>query len=122
MAAASNGSEYFEFGGDNRGESSFRRGKNDESVIEEEEELMWAALSRLPSQKRTSTALMRRSNSQIGRSGSGRKRMETIDVNKLSRSRREILVRNALATSEQDNFLLLSGIKERLDRLLIYLF
>ncbi|CAM8992214.1 unnamed protein product [Rhodiola kirilowii] len=107
--AASNGSEFFEVGG---GES-FRRPSNAETVMEDEEELMWAALSRLPSQKRTSTALIRRSASEAR---DGEKRTETVDVTNLSRSRRELVVRKALATSEQDNFRLLFGIKERLNR------
>lgn len=108
--AASNGSEYFEFEIDVGGDT-FSRPSNADTVQEDEEELLWAALGRLPTQKRTNMALMRRSASEAGE-----ERTETIDVSRLSRSRREQVVRKALATSEQDNFRLLSGIKERLDR------
>ncbi|XP_059660861.1 ABC transporter G family member 31 [Cornus florida] len=110
--AASNGSEYFEFEIET-GSEGFARPSNAESVAEDEDELLWAALGRLPSQKRTNFALLRRSASE---SDSGEEKTETIDVRKLDRFNRELVVRNALATSEQDNFKLLSAIKERLDR------
>ena len=86
-----------------------KRPSNAESVEEDEEELRWAALERLPSMKRKNTALLRRTPSNSGGD-------ETIDVRKLTRSKRELVVKNALATSEQDNYRLLSAIKERLDR------
>lgn len=44
--------------------------------------------------------------------------MQTIDVRKLDRSDREMVVRQALATSDQDNYKLLSAIKKRLNRYL----
>ncbi|CAM8888160.1 unnamed protein product [Rhodiola kirilowii] len=110
--AASNGSEYFEFEIDVGGDT-FSRPSNADTVQEDEEELLWAALGRFPTQKRTNMALMRRTGSD---NEGGEHRTETIDVSRLSRSRRELVVRKALATSEQDNFRLLSGIKERLDR------
>ena len=86
-----------------------KRPSNAESVEEDEAELRWAALERLPSMKRKNTALLRRTPSNSGGD-------ETIDVRKLTRSKRELVVKNALATSEQDNYRLLSAIKERLDR------
>ncbi|PON60434.1 ABC transporter-like [Trema orientale] len=106
--AASNGSEYFEFEIE-AGTESFARPSNAESVAEDEEELLWAALARLPSQKRSNFALLRKTPS--GRGGT-----ETIDVRKLDRQGRENLVKKALATTDQDNFKLLSAIKDRLDR------
>ena len=107
--AASNGSEYFEFEIEGTNEVLMKRPSNAESVEEDEEELRWAALERLPSMKRKNTALLRRTPSNSGGD-------ETIDVRKLTRSKRELVVKNALATSEQDNYRLLSAIKERLDR------
>ncbi|PON63000.1 ABC transporter-like [Parasponia andersonii] len=106
--AASNGSEYFEFEIE-AGTESFARPSNAESVAADEEELLWAAIARLPSQKRSNFALLRKTPS--GRGGT-----ETIDVRKLDRQGRENLVKKALATTDQDNFKLLSAIKDRLDR------
>lgn len=112
MAAASNGSEYFEFDVESQTDV-FSRPSNAENVEEDEEELMWAAIERLPSQKRTNFALLRRT---ISETSGGIQTTETVDVRKLDRVNRELLVKKALATSEQDNFKLLTGIKERLDR------
>lgn len=112
MAAASNGSEYFEFDVESQADV-FSRPSNAENVEEDEEELMWAAIERLPSQKRTNFALLRRT---ISETSGGIQTTETVDVRKLDRVNRELLVKKALATSEQDNFKLLTGIKERLDR------
>jgi hypothetical protein len=42
--------------------------------------------------------------------------MEQIDVRKLNRVYRERLVKEALATNDQDNYKLLSAIKERFNR------
>lgn len=106
--AASNGSEYFEFEIE-AGNESFSRPSNAESVAEDEEELLWAAIARLPSQKRSNFALLRKTPSERGRT-------EAIDVSKLDRHGRELLVKKALATTDQDNYKLLSAIKERLDR------
>ncbi|KAK1586668.1 hypothetical protein Q3G72_004873 [Acer saccharum] len=113
--AALNGSEYFEFEIE-AGRDSFARATNAETVEEDEEELMWAALARLPSQKQGNFALLRRTPS--GAAGETEKyaKTETVDVRKLSRSRREQVVKKAFATNDQDNYRLLSAIKERLDR------
>ncbi|KAM4095378.1 hypothetical protein ACJW30_08G025300 [Castanea mollissima] len=107
--AASNGSEYFELEIEGTTEVLMKRPSNAESVAEDEEELRWAAIERLPSMKRTNMALMRRTQSKSGGD-------ETIDVRKLTRSKRELVVKNALATNEQDNYRLLSAMKERFDR------
>ncbi|PQP96196.1 ABC transporter G family member 31 [Prunus yedoensis var. nudiflora] len=109
MAAASNGSEYFEI---EAGSESFARPSNAESVAEDEDELMWAAIARLPSQKRSNMALLRKK----GSDRQGGAKTETVDVRKLDRTNRELVVKKALATTDQDNFLLLSAIKERLDK------
>ncbi|KAF8010615.1 hypothetical protein BT93_J1302 [Corymbia citriodora subsp. variegata] len=77
---------------------------------------MWAAIERLPSQKRPNMALLSRTPSESGGSGGGARQTETIDVRKLDRLRRELVVRKALATDDQDNYRLLSAVKERLDR------
>ncbi|KAL5750507.1 hypothetical protein ACOSP7_025110 [Xanthoceras sorbifolium] len=119
--AASNGSEYFALEIE-AGRESFARASNAETVEEDEEELMWAALARLPSQKQGNFALLRRTSSEFagarggGDEEKGEVQTETVDVRKLSRSRRELVVKKAFATNDQDNYRLLSAIKERLDR------
>ncbi|KAJ9177235.1 hypothetical protein P3X46_012473 [Hevea brasiliensis] len=113
MAAASNGAEYLELQIDPARES-FARPSNADSVKDDEDDLLWEAISKLPSQKRGNFALLRRSSS--GQGGEGSSRTETIDVTKLDRANRELVVKKALATNAQDNQKLLSGIKERLDR------
>ncbi|KAK4855084.1 hypothetical protein QYF36_003864 [Acer negundo] len=112
--AASNGREYFEYGIE-AGSESFSKPSNAETVEEDEAELMWAALSRLPSQKQSNFALLRRTPSEFGCAG-GDAKIETVDVRKLSRSTREFVVKEAFATNDQDNYRLVSKIKERLDR------
>lgn len=116
--AASDGSEYFEIG--SMGNENFARASNADTVEEDEEELQWAALSRLPSQKRINYAVLRASSSRPRPpTEGGATAISTenlVDVRKLSRSRREQVVKKALATNDQDNFRLLAAIKERLDR------
>ncbi|KAL7173169.1 hypothetical protein ACSBR2_032607 [Camellia fascicularis] len=84
-----------------------------ESVREDEGELLWVALSRLPSQKQMNFALLRRTVSKLN---GGEERSEAIDIRKLDYFNRELVVKRALATTEQENYKLLSTIKERLDR------
>ncbi|XP_042513197.1 ABC transporter G family member 31-like isoform X2 [Macadamia integrifolia] len=102
--AASNGSEYLEI----RTDDGSRR---ESFVEEEEEELLWAAIERLPSQKRRNLALLKRPTSN----DPDKELTEMIDVRKLDHKGRELLVQKALATDDQDNSELLSAIKKRLD-------
>jgi len=115
MAAASNGSEFFELDIDPVRES-FSRPSNAEALEEDEDELVWEAISRLPSNKRGNFAVIRKSPSEYDRSGGYGEREEMIDVRRLDRHKRELVVKKALATNAQDNYKLLSAIKERLDR------
>ncbi|KAI4306609.1 hypothetical protein L6164_029870 [Bauhinia variegata] len=120
MAAAPDGSEFFEtmtFG--DAGSESFARASNADSLAQDEAELQWAAISRLPSQRRNNIALVRRDSVKSQRDtedDSGADRVEKIDVRKMSRFHRELVVKKALATNDQDNYKLLSAIKERLDK------
>ncbi|KAL8225145.1 hypothetical protein R6Q57_017702 [Mikania cordata] len=109
--AASDGSEYFDVDIES-GRDTFSRRSNAEEVHRDETELMWAAIERLPSGKEKKTALMRHQAPGSNRS----ERTETVDVTKLDRRNRSLIVRKALDTSEQDNFKLLAAIKERFDR------
>lgn len=122
----SNASDYFEFDTEGGNAESFYRSSNAEAVLQDEEDLMWEAISRLPSMKQGRFAILKRTSSEIdhdaeraegeergvGESGSA----ETIDVTRLDRARRELVVKKALATDDQDNYKLLSAIKDRLDR------
>ncbi|XP_022752647.1 ABC transporter G family member 31 isoform X2 [Durio zibethinus] len=112
--AASNGSEYFEFDLETGNVESFHGPSNAESVKKDEEELVWEAISRLPSVRQGRFAILRRSPSEGG--GENGVAAETIDVKRLDRTRRELVVKKALATDDQDNYKLLSAIKDRLDR------
>ncbi|XP_061347196.1 ABC transporter G family member 31-like isoform X2 [Gastrolobium bilobum] len=112
--AASDGSEYFEIG--SIASESFARASNADTVEEDEAELQWAALSRLPSQKRSNFALLRASSSRLQTPPQGSGTDNLVDVRKLNRFHRELVVKKALATNDQDNYRLLSAIKERLDR------
>ncbi|KAF7816097.1 ABC transporter G family member 31-like [Senna tora] len=114
--AAADGSEYFDVG--SLGSESFARASNAETLEADEEELRWAALARLPSQKRNNYALVRESvlESADDQAESTPESGTLIDVRKLNRANRELVVKQALATNDQDNYKLLSAIKERLDR------
>ncbi|WVY92651.1 hypothetical protein V8G54_031739 [Vigna mungo] len=99
------------------GKESFAKASNAEWVEEDEEELQMAALLRLPTQKRVNTALIRKASSKINDEGEKRgKVLEQIDVRTLDRFNRERVVKDALATNEQDNYKLLSAIKERFNK------
>nr|XP_043635485.1 ABC transporter G family member 31 [Erigeron canadensis] len=105
--AASDGSEYFDIDIESVHDTFSRV----ESIHEDETELRWAAIERLPSKHAKNLALLRRSDDD-----DNNERTETVDVTKLDRRYRSLIVRKALATSEQDNFKLLAAVKERFDR------
>ena len=109
--AASNGSEFFEIEADGQNEH-FSRRSNAASVAQDEDELIWAAIERLPSHRRSNYAIIKRSPS----AGNGAPMTEAVDVRKLDQTGRELLLMKAMATNEQDNYNLLSGVKERLNR------
>uniref|UniRef100_A0A803KRJ4 ABC transporter domain-containing protein n=1 Tax=Chenopodium quinoa TaxID=63459 RepID=A0A803KRJ4_CHEQI len=116
--AASNGSEFFEIELSNSElESSFGRSSNAEAVAKDEEDLIWAAFERLPSVKRTNLAVIYDDDN----GGGGNKLISTIDVTKLDRNRREMVVLKALDTAEQDNYKLVSGVKKRFKRMTLLL-
>ncbi|KAI7982869.1 ABC transporter G family member 31 [Camellia lanceoleosa] len=112
IVVALDGTEFFKLEVES-GIDSFSRALNAESVKKDEDELLWAALSRLPSQKQTNFALLRQTISKLD---GGEERSEAIDIRKLDCFNRKPVVKRALATTEQDNYKLLFAIKERLDR------
>ncbi|KAJ0084446.1 hypothetical protein Patl1_30942 [Pistacia atlantica] len=79
-----------------------------ESRWKEDEELMLETLPRLPSPNQ-------------GNLADGVAGAETNDVWNLSRRFRQLVVQNAMATNDQDNYKLLSATRERLDSLCGYL-
>ncbi|MCI14987.1 ABC transporter G family member 31-like [Trifolium medium] len=106
--AASDGSEYFEIGSVGSESFAFTRASNADTLEEDEQELHWAALSRLPSQKRINYAVLRASSTN--RQPTPENADKLIDVRKLNRFHRELVVKKALATNDQDNYALLSAI------------
>ncbi|VFQ91364.1 unnamed protein product [Cuscuta campestris] len=118
MAASSGIDEYFAVDVEAQAERNhFPRRSNAECVEQDEDELMWAALERLPSRKRRNFALLKRdAASQTKAAAAGGAITEAVDVRRLNRATRELVVRQALATTEQDNYRLLAAIKDRLDR------
>ncbi|KAK9152792.1 hypothetical protein Sjap_000272 [Stephania japonica] len=110
--AASDGSEYFAIGVEQR--DSFSRPSNSDAVERDEEDLLWAALQRLPTRKRSNFAVLRRRSGEDD--GGGDEKAETVDVRKLDRFGRELVVQKAFATDDQDNYKLLSAIRDRLQR------
>ncbi|ONK76807.1 uncharacterized protein A4U43_C02F40 [Asparagus officinalis] len=129
MAAATDGSEYMaiDLEGGAAAAGPFVRADSVSRTEHEDEELLWAAIERLPSSKRLNYAILRKvhnSNSSsndddergASSSSSSGARPEAVDVTNLDREGRQMLVQNALATNEQDNYNLLAGIKARLDR------
>ncbi|CAI0399920.1 unnamed protein product [Linum tenue] len=89
-------------------------GETSSAARDDEDELILEAIARLPSEKRDRYAVLRRTPSEA-QLGNGQL-TETIDLHKLKKTDRELLVKKALATNSQDNFKLLSAIKSRLDR------
>ncbi|KAJ8769245.1 hypothetical protein K2173_001835 [Erythroxylum novogranatense] len=109
MVAASNGSEFFEVQIDSARESFCQP-----SSAHDDEELLWEAILRLPSQKQGNFALLTKGPSPHG--GGDESKTETVDVRRLDRVNRELVVKKALATNAQDNSKLLSAIRERFGR------
>ncbi|KAJ4751592.1 Pleiotropic drug resistance subfamily G protein [Rhynchospora pubera] len=112
MAAAPGASEiiYVIDEGILAGDQHFNRPSNAETVEEDEKELLWAAMERVPSIDRRNFAILPRSVS-----ASAARSLELVDVRKLDRGTRSVILQDALATSEQDNFNLLSSLKARFD-------
>ena len=76
---------------------------------DDQQELEWAALEKLPTYSRIHTAI-------IDPGGDGEGNRVASDVRRLGKGQRTTLVEKALATSEQDNERFLLKVKERLHR------
>ncbi|KAL2898951.1 ABC transporter G family member 31 [Bienertia sinuspersici] len=91
-------------------DAEFNSPSSAERVARDDEDLVWSAIDRIPSAKRSNFALLRHDDGVEG------DRFETIDVTLLDRDYRELVVQRALDTSEQDNYNLVCGIKQRFER------
>ena len=98
-------------------QASFLVRSSSTSVKEEDEEheLLWAAIERLPTFKRVRTSLFGddHDNGDDGRESEG-KRM--VDVTKLEALERQMLVERLIKHIEHDNLQLLQKLRERIDR------
>uniref|UniRef100_A0A453QJG1 ABC transporter domain-containing protein n=1 Tax=Aegilops tauschii subsp. strangulata TaxID=200361 RepID=A0A453QJG1_AEGTS len=81
------------------------------TAARDEEDLLWAAIERLPSAKRRNHAIVLPDPDCDGEGGGG----EVVDVRRLDRPGLQRVLRRALATAELDNANLLRGIKARFD-------
>ncbi|KAJ8769019.1 hypothetical protein K2173_024015 [Erythroxylum novogranatense] len=102
--------QFFEVQIDSARES-FRQLSN----AHDEEELLWEAILRLPTQKQGNFTLLTKGSSPHG--GGDESKTETVDVRRLDRVNRELVVKKALATNAQDNSKLLSAVRDRFGRL-----
>ncbi|KAL5225223.1 hypothetical protein ABZP36_011862 [Zizania latifolia] len=94
-------------------------GEEERRAAEEEVDLLWAAIERLPSAKRRSHAVVLPDPDGLGGSGGGGGGGDgggqVVDVRRLDRPGLQRVLRHALATTELDNANLLHGIKARFD-------
>ncbi|KAH7850788.1 hypothetical protein Vadar_003018 [Vaccinium darrowii] len=97
--------------------SSFRTttSNSDGREIDEEEELAWAAIEKLPLSQQLRTSLLDR-NSLYGTNGNKGKTISAVDVTKLGAVERHLFINNLLKNIEDDNQRLLQKIRERRDR------
>lgn len=90
-----------------------------DSIIEEEDEeaqLQWAAIERLPTLRRLRTSLF--DLDQEGREPEG---IRMVDVTKLEAAERNLFIEKLIKHIERDNLRLLQKIRERTDRYLLFL-
>lgn len=95
--------------------SSFQSSHSDSITKEDEElELQWAAIERLPAFKQLQTSLFDSEHSNGSRTGSEGKR--AIDVTKLGALERHVFIEKIIKHIEKDNLLLLQKQRERIER------
>ncbi|KAL2643201.1 hypothetical protein R1flu_010788 [Riccia fluitans] len=113
------------WGDTGEGKNPFARRSSLEVDEDDFEDLMEAALERLPTRKRMYTAILDQNLISSGSAGSGvNGTVEDpvrMDIRKLNKYQRSRMVDHAFRTREQDNALLLREIQERLDRARIQL-
>ncbi|XP_072974963.1 ABC transporter G family member 41-like isoform X2 [Typha angustifolia] len=96
--------------------SSFRRSFSSSVRDDEDEyELKWAAIERLPTFNRLRTSLFDHYNNDKDDDG-GRKEKRAVDVTKLGALERRLFIENLIKHIENDNRLLLQKQRERIDR------
>ncbi|KAG1326103.1 Pleiotropic drug resistance protein 3 [Cocos nucifera] len=94
--------------------SSFRRSFSSSIKDDDEDELKWAAIERLPTFERIRKSLF---DQYIDQNGDGRqKEKNVIDVTKLGALERRVFIENLIKHIENDNLRLLQKQRERIDR------
>ena len=88
----------------------FERSSRRETAAEEEEELKWAAIERLPTYERVRKGMLKHV-----RSG-GKVVHEEVDVTKIGNEDKKLLINNILKVVEEDNERFLARIRARTDR------
>ncbi|XP_017975825.1 PREDICTED: pleiotropic drug resistance protein 3 isoform X4 [Theobroma cacao] len=100
--------------------SSFRSATSDAVSFKEKDddqvELQWAAIERLPTFERLRTSLFDHKLLNDGKEDQGRRKMEMIDVTKLGALERRVFIEKLITKIEEDNLQLLKKLKERMDR------
>ncbi|KAK6260393.1 hypothetical protein QQP08_003186 [Theobroma cacao] len=100
--------------------SSFRSATSDAVSFKEKDddevELQWAAIERLPTFERLRTSLFDHKLLNDGKEDQGRRKMEMIDVTKLGALERRVFIEKLITKIEEDNLELLKKLKERMDR------
>ncbi|GKV53502.1 hypothetical protein SLEP1_g60023 [Rubroshorea leprosula] len=98
--------------------SSFRHESSDASAMatsfsmkedNDEVELQWAAIERLPTFRRIRSSL-------FPKEGKEEREMEVIDVTKLGAPERHVFIERLITRVEEDNLRLLKKLKERMER------
>lgn len=85
-----------------------------EERLDDEVELQWAAIERLPTYRRLRTSLFD-DDKFLGKT-SGSEGRRAVDVTKLGGLERHLFVENLLKKVEDDNLRLLQKLRERIDR------
>ena len=92
-----------------RSEDVFQRSRRKEED-EDEEELKWAAIERLPTYDRMRKGILK----QV--LDSGKINYEEVDITKLGMQEKKILLESILKTVEEDNEKFLQRLRDRIDR------
>ncbi|XVF22005.1 hypothetical protein REPUB_Repub12eG0137200 [Reevesia pubescens] len=101
--------------------SSFRNTTSDAASFREEDddevELQWAAIERLPTFERLRTSLFDQKLLNNGKEDEGgRNKVEMIDVTELGALERRVFIEKLITKIEEDNLQLLKKLKQRIDR------
>lgn len=97
---------------------SSSHGVGEDSLIDEELQLQWAAVERLPTFKRIKTSLFEVNHENGGENSDQFEGKRVTDVTKLGRVERRLFIEKLIKHNENDNLRLLQRLRERIDRYL----